>query len=297
MNVIRIVNQFTDQQSCIEYLETVRWGKQPYCPYCGSLDIARKEENGKIGRWNCHLCKSSFNVLAKTMFARTRVSLQKWFLAISLVANAKKSVSSYQLARDLGITQPTALYMQHRIRAEMARKSSPLLKGILEADETFLGGKPRRRKDDDGNLPPPSPRGRGTKKTKVLGVVQRGGAVAARVVTNLGSSVIMKFIKQFTRPKESTLMTDEYKGYLPVKSIMKHNVIKHAERKYVDEDDPSIHTNTIEGFWSLLKRAWYGTHHHYSKKHSPLYVAEACYKYNHRNKRNIFDVFMRGCFA
>jgi hypothetical protein len=92
-------------------------------------------------------------------------------------------------------------------------------------------------------------------------------------------------------------MTDEYKGYLPVKSIMKPQVIKHAERKYVDEDDPSIHTNTIEGFWSLLKRAWYGVHHHYSKKYASLYVAEACWKYNHRNKRNIFDRFIRECFA
>ena len=92
-------------------------------------------------------------------------------------------------------------------------------------------------------------------------------------------------------------MTDEYKGYLPVKSIMEHKVIKHADRKYVDEDDPSIHTNTIEGFWSLLKRAWYGTHHHYSKKNASLYVAEACYKYNHRKTKNMFDVFLKQCFA
>lgn len=131
MNIVKIMNQFIDQKSCIEYLEKVRWGSQPHCPYCESLNVARKEEIGKVGRWNCHLCKSSFNVLAKTLFAKTRVPLQKWFLVISLVANAKMSISSYELARDVGLTQPTALYMQHRIRAEMARKSSPLLKGIL----------------------------------------------------------------------------------------------------------------------------------------------------------------------
>lgn len=295
MNIVRIMNQFTDQKTCIEYLESIRWGNQPRCPYCESLDVARKEENGIIGRWNCHLCKSSFNVLAKTMFAKTRVPLQKWFLAISLVANAKKSISSYQLARDLGLTQPTALYMQHRIRAEMARKSSPLLKGILEADETFIGGKPRRRKDDDGNLPPPSPRGRGTKKAKVLGVVQRGGAVVARVVTNLASSTIMKFIKSHVRVKGSTLMTDEYKGYLPVKDVMKHKVIKHSGYQYATGKNNEIHTNTIEGFWSLLKRAWYGSHHHY--KYTSLYVAEASWKYNHRHVPNLFEVFLRGCFA
>lgn len=146
-----------------------------------------------------------------------------------------------------------------------------------------------------GNSPPPSKRGRGTKKAKVLGAVQRGGKVIARVVTNLGSKVIMGFIQNHVRCRGSTLMTDEYKGYLPVQKVMRHQVIKHQERRYVDEDNPEIHTNTIEGFWSLLKRAWYGSHHHFSKRYAPLYVAEACWKYNHRHDEDLFDVFMQEC--
>ena len=114
-----IIERFPSQESCIAYLEKVRWGDNPVCPHCNSDRVARKRQNAVIGRWNCHACKSSFNVLSKTIFSGTHVPLQKWFLAIVLTANAKKSLSSPQLARDLELTQPTALYMQHRICAEM----------------------------------------------------------------------------------------------------------------------------------------------------------------------------------
>ena len=126
------------------------------------------------------------------MFQGTKVELQKWFLAISLIANAKKSLSSYQLARDLGLTQPTALFMQQRIRSEMGRKSSKLLQGIIEADEAYIGGKPRkrnRRKDD-----PPNKRGRGTKKTPVVGAVERGDEVKAQVASDLTGRGVLSFI-------------------------------------------------------------------------------------------------------
>jgi hypothetical protein len=226
------------------------------------------------------------------MFQGTRVELQKWFLAISLIANAKKSLSSHQLARDLDLTQTTALYMQQRIRAEMGRNTpSALLQGIIEADECYIGGKPRKRnkrKDDE----PPNKRGRGTKKTPVIGAVERGGEVMARVATDLSGRGILKFItRELVKTEESKLITDEYSPYKAIRSRMPHEVINHSER-YVDGD---IHTNTIEGFWSLLKRAWYGTHHHY--KFTPLYVIEACWKYNHRKTKNSFDVFLKGCFA
>ena len=229
-----------------------------------------------------------------TIFQGTRTGLYKWFVAINLMANAKKSISSSQLARDLYITQPTAWLMQQRIRKEMAKRSSPLLKGIIEADETFIGGKPRRRKNDDGHLPPPTPRGRGTKKSKVLGAVERDGHVVAKVVTDLSGSTIMKFVTSCIRGG-SRIITDEYKGFSRVKQVMKHDVVQHAAYQYVDAEDPTIHTNTIEGFWSLLKRAWYGTHHHYSKKYAPLYVAEACWKYNHRHDDDAFETFLLGC--
>ena len=155
MNLIGIMKQFPDQESCIAHLEKVRWGDRPRCPRekCQSDRVARKTIRGKTGEWNCHLCKSTFNVMTGTMFQGTRIELRKWFLAIALIANAKKSLSSYQLGRDLDLTQPTALYIQQRIRAEMGRKTpSSLLRGIIEADECYIGGKPRKRnkrKDDE----------------------------------------------------------------------------------------------------------------------------------------------------
>lgn len=136
MNLITILGRFPAQNCCIGHLEKIRWGNTPICPRCQSENVARKRVREKTHEWNCHLCKSTFNVLTKTMFQGTKAPLQKWFLAIVLMANAKKSLSSPQLARDLGLTQPTALYMQYRLRAEMGRKSSKLLQGIIEANET-----------------------------------------------------------------------------------------------------------------------------------------------------------------
>ena len=194
MNLVAVMRQFSTQNACIAHLEKIRWSHSPSCPRCESENVARKTVRGKTGEWNCHLCKSTFNVLTGTMFQGTKVELQKWFLAISLIANAKKSLSSHQLARDLGLTQPTALYMQHRIRAEMGRKNSPLLQGIIEADEAYIGGKPRKR-NKRKNDEPPTKRGRGTKKTPVIGAVERGGNVQARVQTDLSGRGILRFLK------------------------------------------------------------------------------------------------------
>lgn len=230
-------------------------------------------------------------MLSGTIFEGTRVPLQEWFLAIGLMVNAKKSLSSYQLARDLELTQPTALYMQHRIRAAMAENDDRLLYGLLEADETYVGGKPRkgnRRKDDT-----PNPPGRGTRKTPVLGVVERYGQVRAKVADNLSGKAIVRFLKAKTNPAESMLITDEYRAYHEARNLMPHAVVNHSVA-YADGD---THTNTIEGFGALLKRAWYGSHHHYSKKLMPLFVAEACWKYNERTNPAAFQTLLRGAVA
>ena len=141
MNIVSVASRFPTQEACIAHLEAKRWGTSPACPHCGSVSVARKREGDRVGRWNCRGCKSSFNVLSGTIFEKTRVPLPKWFLAIALVVNAKKSLSSYQLARDLDLNQPTAHYLQQRIRAAMTADQGALLRGIVEADETFLGGK------------------------------------------------------------------------------------------------------------------------------------------------------------
>ena len=145
MNLLTVTERFPTQESCIAHLEQIRFGDEPFCPLCGTVgECARKKEGNRIGRWNCHACKASFNVLSKTMFQGTHLPLQKWFAAIALIVNAKKSLSSCQLARDLNLTQPSAWYMQQRIRAEMATKQGKIrLRGIVEADETYVGGRPQ----------------------------------------------------------------------------------------------------------------------------------------------------------
>ena len=291
MNLISIFNQFPDQTACIAHLEQIRWNNDPYCPLCGDCDVARKAENERVGRWNCHGCQSSFNVLSKTIFQGTRIPLQKWFLAISLMANAKKSLSSCQLARDLELNQKSAWFMQQRIRAAMASDEKALLRGIIEADEAYLGPRTRRKNDKSNR------RGRGTGKTPVVGAIQRGGCVKAAVTDDTKAATVLGFIAQSVDVEDSSLITDEYTAYVNAYKLMPHRTVNHSTEEYVDENDKTLHTNTIEGFWSLLKRAWYGSHHKYTKGWSPLFVAEAVWKYNHRKDADAFNGFLRACFA
>lgn len=181
MNLISVFSQFPNQQACIAHLEAIRWPEQAFCPLCNSDRVARKVETGRQGRWNCHNCTSSFNVLSGTIFQGTSIPLQKWFLAISLMANAKKSLSSYQLARDLELNQKTAYNMQQRIRVAMAADDGGLLQDIIEADETYVGGRPRYKNKNNK-------RGRGASgKTSVVGAVQRKSDVKAEVADELRS--------------------------------------------------------------------------------------------------------------
>ena len=293
MNLIEVMERFPDQESCISHLERIRWRGTPVCPHCGCIDVASKNETqdegkvGRTGRYNCHACRATFKVTQGTVFHGTKIALQKWFLAISLILNAKKGLSSHQLARDLDLNQKTAWYMLVRIRAEMADKvNSILLQGIIEADETYIGGRPRKENKKEDREP--APRGRGTSKTAIIGAVARGGQVVAEVAKGLTGRDILEFIRRVVNVKESELMTDEYHAYNALGSQMKHEVINHQEQ-YVDGDK---HTNTIEGFWSLLKKAYYGTHHHYSTGYTPLYVHERCYVYNNRHRETIFWKFL-----
>ena len=290
MNLIEVMERFPDQKSCIDHLERIRWGNKPVCPHCGCVEVKEKNEDGvgRVGRYHCSACKASFKVTCGTVFHHTKIPLQKWFLAISLILNAKKSLSSCQLARDLDLNQKTAWFILTRIRAEMANKTNPIvLQGIIEADETYIGGKPRKENKKADREP--AKRGRGTSKTAVIGAVERGGQVVAEVAKGLTGRDIMQFIRRVVNVKESELMTDEYHAYNALSNQLKHHVINHQEQ-YVDGNK---HTNTIEGFWSLLKRAWYGQHHHYSVGYTPLYVAERCYVYNARNLECIFTKFIK----
>lgn len=290
MNLLSIFSRFPDQEACIAHLEKVRWVGSPNCPYCGSTTVARKSDSGRTGRWNCYGCKSSFNVLSGTIFEKTRIPLQKWFLAIGIIVNAKKSVSSFQLARDLDMNQKSAWYLQQRIRAAMLTKEGELLQGIVEADETYVGGKPRKgnkRKDDV-----PNKRGRGTSKVPVIGAIERGGRVVARVAEDLSGKGILRFLRETVRAEGTLLITDEFKSYNAAADYTRA-VINHKQ----GYAEGLVHTNSMEGFWSLLKRAWYGSHHHYTRRFMPLFVAEACWKHNQRKNPDAFGGFLKGCFA
>lgn len=293
MNLVEVMQRFPNQESCISHLASIRWKDQITCPHCNGLKVSKRNETeiGRIGLYNCYDCNSTFKATHGTIFHGTKIPLQKWFVAIALVLNAKKSLSSYQLSRDLDLNQKTAWYMLTRIRAEMSKESA-LLQGIIEADETYIGGKPRKHgkyKDTE-----PIKRGRGTKKTPVIGAVERGGKVVAQVADKLTGRALLGFIRSVVNMNQSQLITDEYAAYNTVGQQMRHNIVKHQEGEYVKGD---MHTNTIEGFWSLIKRAWYGSHHHYAVAYTPLYVAEACYKYNYRNHDNVFDKFIEECFV
>lgn len=285
MNIIQVFKQFPDQQACIDHLEKARWADEPTCPHCASDKVARKQENQLVGRWNCHACKSSFNVLSGTIFQQTRIPLQKWFFAIALYLNAKKSISSHQLARDLELTQPTAWRMGMQIRKAMV-DDKVFLRGIVEADETFVGGKPRGNSKDDDQDPPK--RGRGTKKQPVIGALARGGKVVAQPSDKVTGKTLKAFLGSVVDAEEAVLITDEYRGYNRMKDWIPHFTINHA----VAYAHGLVHTNTIEGFWSLVKRAIFGQHHHYSKGRTAAYIIEACFKYNNRHNPNVFEDFL-----
>ena len=270
MNIIAVFQQFPTQQSCIEHLERARWPKGPRCPYCASDRTARLQH-----RHRCYACKTSFSVTVGTIFHHTHMPLQKWFLAVTLILNAKKGLSALQLSRDLRVNKNTAWRINMQIRKAMRQSAQrDLLTGIVEMDETYVGGKPRR-----GG--PPATRGRGTDKVPVVGAVERQGRVTAKVTRKgkLKGRHLRSFIRDRINIKRSVLMTDEYKGYLGVEKLLPHAVIKHA-RTYVEGIK---HTNTIEGFWALLKRGLVGQFHSVTPRHLQRYVDEFCFRYNLRH--------------
>ena len=221
MNIIQVFEQFSTQQSCIKHLEQARWGDKPTCPYCASVNVAPH-----LKRHRCYACKTSFSVTVGTIFHRTHLPIQKWFLAISLILNAKKGLSALQLSRDLKVNKNTAWRIAMQIRKAMTQADQRgLLTGIIEMDETWIGGKPRKGDDK------PKKRGRGTDKAPVVGAAERGGRVTAKAVdkNKMKAKNMRAFVRERIQTENSQLITDEYKGYLGMSKVLPHSVIRHEK--------------------------------------------------------------------
>lgn len=290
-SLVEVYRRWPTNADCIAHLESVRWPEGPLCPYCGAERVSRHREASRE-RWQCQRCSRSFSVTVGTIFHRTHVDLQRWFLLIALMLSARKGLSAMQAARDLDMRRPTVWSMMHRIRRAM-KDDGRLLAGIIEMDESYVGGKRRKanRRDDDE----PGPRG-SAGKTPVIGAVERGGRVKARAAKReeLSADDLRRFVTATINCPRSVLTTDEYAGYNGLNAVVAHRRINHSVA-YVERDLFSgqfgpVHTNTIEGVWAILKRAIFGQFHHVSPKYLPLYINEIVYRYNARHRDDGFNM-------
>lgn len=273
--LIELLTYFREEQTCRDYLELIRWNGKIVCPYkeC-KHDYVFKYTDGK--RYKCAKCQRQFSVKVGTIFEDSKISLQKWFAAIYLITSHKKGISSLQLHRDIGVTQKTAWFMLHRVRHTLLISSTEKLTGIIEADETFIGGKESNKHKSKQTA---GTQGRSSQtKTPVLGIIERGGQLRAIKVLNTRGYSLRPFIVNNVE-FGSTVHTDEWWGYRGLSRIFKHQFINHGEGEYSKD---GVHTNSIEGFWSLLKRGVIGIYHSMSDKHLQKYVDEFVFRYNTR---------------
>jgi len=278
MNIVEIFAKFPKQEDCLSYLEGVRWNGKPVCPYCNSQKVTVvKTEN----RYHCNHCNASFSVTVGTIFHDTRLPLQKWFLALSLMLNVKKGISARQLARDLDVNKNTGWYLAMRIRKAMTQANErELLLGVVEMDETYIGGEPCKGSGKDNK------RGRGTSKTPVVGMIERGGKVKAEVVKNkkLNNKTLSSLVRKNVDTNNAVLFTDEYKGYIGISNIIEHKTVNH-QQYYVDGD---VHTNSMESFWALLKRGIVSQFYKVSVGYLPRYIDEFLYRFNNCENEDLF---------
>jgi transposase-like protein len=260
-------------------LESIRWPKGPACPHCGSKYVVRiqaKSEKIRDGVIRCNDCCKQFTVTVKTIMHRSHITLRQWVQAFYSMCSHKKGISALQLQRNLGLhSYRSAWFLAHRIRAAMGAKPSfAKFKGIIEVDETYIGGKPKR----DKNRKPK--RGRGTKKVPVIALVQREGNAVSKPIERVDSANLKSAIREAV-DQQSTIMTDEWKPYLGIGSEFMggHLVVNHGIGEYVKGD---ISTNTAESYFALLKRGIHGTFHHVSKHHLKRYCDEFAFRWNHR---------------
>ena len=272
-SILELIQAFPDEQACIDHLTELRWGDNVVSPF----DPTSKVYVCKNNRYRCKNTGKYFNVKTNTLFDNTKMPLQKWFLAIWLVTSHKKGISSLQLGRDLNITQKSAWFMLQRIRACFGIQDDDNLKGTVEVDETYIGGKPTNRKKHIRADKSFEAKDR-YRKSVVIGMVERKGRVKAVHVGSASKRIINRTINTHV-DKSAQLYTDDFIAYRDLSSTYNHGVINHTKNDYVLGD---IYTNTIESFWATLKRGIYGIYHWTSRKHLHYYIDEFCFRYNTR---------------
>ncbi|HTX20585.1 MAG TPA: IS1595 family transposase [Candidatus Aquilonibacter sp.] len=264
---------FCDEETCVAHFTASRFRNGEYCPHCRH-DKIYKCGNGR--RYQCAKCKQDFTIRTGTVFGESKLPLRKWYMAVYLLSTTSKGISSVQLAKHIGVTQKTAWFMAHRIRAAKSQAVTKL-SGRIEADETYIGGKvpnmsKSRRRKFAGQTG-------GAGKTPLVGILQRGGEIQVKVAEAVNRQTLVPNIIENVQ-KGSFVYTDEnvcYRGLHRAGFI--HNQVQHQTKEYVVGD---CHTNSIESFWALFKRGYHGVYHHMSKKHLQRYVNEFTFRFNRR---------------